>query len=888
MAQFYQEPNPTNDPNYLGSSKEPDRIQADTSMGQLFGDIGGMVSKAGPAVEDLFKNRIKDDARSLIEPIQNEHGANLPLEDIKGIAGTGAKGRVRALQAQNGGPTYDDGAPGVQSMQFAPADAQTQQAIGLFDSVTKDKPLPAAATQEISGLKRLNNAYSAGNLSDSYYSGQLQSVVAKLRARYPGFQDEIDQSVSQITGIQPANALRASLQRDIQYNQAAALASQSSDQKWIDQNDKYIGALGLNPNTTPVPVLRAAVMDYKGQIQQMEATKLKAEVGSPQAEAALSDSSALVVQAAITQQGNTAQGNKTYQDFQKQAAELAGNADPKVAAEFVNKLKLWRQSLSTELDKNAYAPIEGDAAGHSMVTKIKNGDAAWQTIKTSQLKPVDDMITLAESKNFSALAAQTDMMKFGQNKDVDAFFKQFPSGRVASAVSTAFPGNPALVNQLYNNSDIIPDFRKNLTAITNAIVGSGPTTPAPTPTEAQKATGGGSTNGKVNKSIMGKYDLFLSPDNKNGDAAAATAKSFFNDTEWYANLNDKARMTAFMTMANPAKTKYIHQLAEKDPEVAQAYGKWAKNAAGDIWQRNSDDLQAAITDKRLDVTFNPDNLQFVDQTKYDRDVVSQNWKTQNSQKLQSINNAITLLKPIVGNDGPTILHTLGINPSAAKQDGLVEKIVQSVTKATSDKMNDQQYNEAVSATWQKWMDTLYDKNDGIRNGQVPVGRQSMNDRPGESLRKVVGSAESGGDYNNVFGLGRDSSRDLGQFTVGEVMALQKHHTDNGSPSSAVGKYQFLRKTLQSLVNEGHVRVGEKFTPDLQEELFTKLAERRGLNDYTSGKIDEGQFANSLAKEWAGLPTTAGVSFYQGDGLNASSAKLPDVMSALRKLRTTEG
>jgi hypothetical protein len=870
MAMFYQEPNPTNDPNYLGSSKEPDRVQADTSLGSLFENIGGVANKVGPAVENIFKEHIKDDAHKLIDPVMAEHGTGMSLEEVQGVAGTGAKGRVRALQMNQGAPTYDDGAGGGNWETGTGAEGGDGPGGSIFQP--EAKPLPQGAQQQIGGLQRLNKAYAAGNLSDSYYNAQLLATTKQLRAQYPGFRDEVDQAVSSITGVQPANALRASLQRDIQYNQAAAMANANNDQKFREKYLPEIGALGLDAQNTPIEVLRPAVQEYVGNRELLKAQQLKAEVGSPQAEAALSDSIARVVQQSIVAEGNRATKGMTVTDFDKQAATLAARgADPKEVDALVNQMTIRRGQLEQEIRQMAYKPLEGDKEGHSLVSKTKDGDTKLAAIIQAQLKPYDDRIALAKSGNFSALERVTNMNKYQSQTDMQRLTTAFPQARVAAAINNSFPNNPLMVNQFMEKSTILGDFGNAVkTGLGNAIINGTPSTPAPTPSQATTFYPKDVPTSAVYRETMKQYDRVISPENKNFENAAHVAGQFFGDQKFYDDLNDSGRLKLFMTMAHPDKTKYIKSLGE---ETFQKYQQWAQYAAGDIWRRNSDDLQSMITTKGIDLRFNPTTLQFEytpPKTNGETGIPTASNGQQLQQKVQSINNAITMLRPIVGDNGPKIMNALGIDPSAAKEDGLIDRI-----------------SKAVQGKWEDW--TTEGEREAIKSGTAPAkaptpGKQSMNELPAAALREVTAQAESGGDYNAVFGMGRNSSRDLSGHTVGEIMAMQKHYTDSGSPSSAVGKYQFLRKTLASLVKEGAIAADEPFTADVQERAFTALANRRGMGKYLSGQMDENSFMNSLAQEWAGLPTTNGMSFYQGDGLNKATVTPKAVKDALARLR----
>jgi hypothetical protein len=102
------------------------------------------------------------------------------------------------------------------------------------------------------------------------------------------------------------------------------------------------------------------------------------------------------------------------------------------------------------------------------------------------------------------------------------------------------------------------------------------------------------------------------------------------------------------------------------------------------------------------------------------------------------------------------------------------------------------------------------------------------------------------------------------MTLEQTLAWAKAHGQK-TGSSAVGRYQFIRPTLEGLVKETGLPLKTQFTPQVQDMLATKLLERRGLGDYASGKLSPERFAHNLSQEWAGLPSgPEGRSYYAGD------------------------
>lgn len=156
-----------------------------------------------------------------------------------------------------------------------------------------------------------------------------------------------------------------------------------------------------------------------------------------------------------------------------------------------------------------------------------------------------------------------------------------------------------------------------------------------------------------------------------------------------------------------------------------------------------------------------------------------------------------------------------------------------------------------------------------------------------SLLDTIAKGESRGNYNAYFGNANNTSIVFTSMTVGEVLAWQSDFVKKGSPSSAVGKYQFVRPTLNGLVQQLRIPKEAKFDAALQDRMAIALLERRGLKDYKKGKITREVFAHNLSKEWAALPRVVGenphASYYAGDGLNKVQLTIDEVYTGIDSL-----
>ena len=156
------------------------------------------------------------------------------------------------------------------------------------------------------------------------------------------------------------------------------------------------------------------------------------------------------------------------------------------------------------------------------------------------------------------------------------------------------------------------------------------------------------------------------------------------------------------------------------------------------------------------------------------------------------------------------------------------------------------------------------------------------DRP--ALLDLIGQKESNGKYNAFYGNANNEDIKFTEMKVSDVRSWQDRFVRNGSDSSAVGKYQIIRKTMDSLISDLNLTGDELFDEELQDKMALQLAKRRGYDKWKNGSLDDNAFANNLAKEWASFPVVGGNkhgrSYYAGDGLNKALISPDEVLRVL--------
>lgn len=137
------------------------------------------------------------------------------------------------------------------------------------------------------------------------------------------------------------------------------------------------------------------------------------------------------------------------------------------------------------------------------------------------------------------------------------------------------------------------------------------------------------------------------------------------------------------------------------------------------------------------------------------------------------------------------------------------------------------------------------------------------------VRQIIEQAESRRDgYDAVqHGARIKPKRKPTQMTVAEI--YEWIEATPGQPH-AIGRYQFIPKTLRRVMRKVGAHPSQRFTPALQDQLADVLLAEAGFHRITAGQLSRREFMNNLAKIWAGLPNDTGRSHYAGYAGNKAS------------------
>jgi hypothetical protein len=133
----------------------------------------------------------------------------------------------------------------------------------------------------------------------------------------------------------------------------------------------------------------------------------------------------------------------------------------------------------------------------------------------------------------------------------------------------------------------------------------------------------------------------------------------------------------------------------------------------------------------------------------------------------------------------------------------------------------------------------------------------------KDMLDLIGGLEAPEGYDQYYGgIKHAPPKPLSRMRVSEVLDWQREAART-SVSTAAGRYQFIRPTLQGLVDAGVVSPNARFNGRTQDKLGAHLLRQAGYRD----GVTDPKIANRIAGVWAALPIVdgdgAGLSRYHG-------------------------
>lgn len=485
-------------------------------------------------------------------------------------------------------------------------------------------------------LEVLSSSRDSGKISSSYYHGKLLAEAKNLRAKYPGFRQEIDDAFAKVTGSNPANAYVHDLVVDINRN---ATTANSTTRKTLNMLEKNLGIAG-------VPELAQKVIS--GEISGTDAEREAIKLIAPH------ERLKTVVQEhkAKMEDVNLSRDEKDYharKAFDKASSGIINNAvegimqrigltDPKSVAAAAEGLKngsidprQWEAYGQEVLKMKSVirAQIIAAADKYGITANLKGDKEALIKKVDAQLTMFDDISGLIYKKETGTLFSVQRDNKAMQDEDKRDLVRSpllGPALRQAQALRAI--GGDNYVNDLNLNlikSKFPQQYESFYSRWQSGIVSQSEYGPTGRPVTFQdylldlkdKNVPPAEPTAKIMKLVedIGKKDPKIPDEVKENIALAAFSPGNRDMLNLLnpSSIDNKGRpvtgqQAVFLSWTKPEVTKEMKRLGDKNPALWQNYVDWAENSmANTLLKREFADLKAMGEDKDIKVSWDSDN-----------------------------------------------------------------------------------------------------------------------------------------------------------------------------------------------------------------------------------------------------------------------------------------
>lgn len=661
---FGAEVQASNDPSYIGFSKEGD---ANKSMKTLFSGIGNLIDQKS----DFYAEKQKLDADAVAE--------NIVESNTQSEAVQGAVGQETVL----GGSGQDSVSTEIQNVS--------------------------------SRGTKLTQAYKEGKITSSSYWAQMDSMVKAAKARYPGQADRIETQVAQALGRRPAAAAIEEAREEWK----SSLAEKNEDEKmfarFVETNAQHLPPDYYARQNEGRPYTKIETRSYvtEGRIDAEKSERARLQLTEAKARGDLTQESSVgramdeangLVNRVLTA---TADTSKNFRELLETARTKGKDLTPDEQMALRRSFAGLKFTIQEGVEGILSSPWPDSTSTY--YNQIKSPEKIKQ-IKEQAVSRIDYYEKLINDKDYGLLNADINRTKAMRDEASRKVLESSDSIRTYEAVKNIGGGD--LLNEVLLSPEgqkLKTDAAKALRSVTLGRIMSGDAKSLDEEMKKSKGVTSDKTEeGKLNYTQISESVGILVNPKAPVQVQLNTARALFGpeNRHFLSNVKDSQKLEIFSKLASPEVTKQMVKLKSTDPDSWNNYKAWVKIGFGQTFSKLARDIQEGVTARpNINIQWDAQAKQFSLASTPERrsDMRNplagglrslENLMTSNVEKsLNEFNKQLRILTPVMEADGQDVseellgfMNALGIDDDAPKNLSIFTKIRGAMIK-NFEKMN---------------------------------------------------------------------------------------------------------------------------------------------------------------------------------------------------------
>jgi hypothetical protein len=451
------------------------------------------------------------------------------------------------------------------------------------------QPLPQDVARYGKELALARKAHLNGGLRDSQFQARIDSMSRQIRARYPGYREEIDGIISKTLGLSTANDLRKSLMQEWAAEQASLDDATKAFNSYVVAADKA-GALPADyyqREAAGNPYSQAETKAFVSAryLNDANVDRVKKQY---ELEKASSDSSGrALAEVAQADMANTSQ--KVFSG----AFTVAGMKLPELQAKVqAGLLKPWSPTETAELTAN-FAKMEASLNGQLWA---KVNDPYYSKLDPAQKKAlVDQGMEQMKIIKEQVIGQQLGLINFSKTMNdttiqdgLRVWSQENPlvyQSRIAKLYSD---GSPVMDSLLLGNKEMSSGINNALTQLMTINTMDPEKKSLQQIFQDAKAKQNGQLAPEIIKQTVANAAKGLLQKDVSLEAAQQFAKILFSEEnqDFLGDFTQKSQTQLFDGLITPRMTERIQELAKSDPQIGVNYRNWVLNSFTSLFNQD--------------------------------------------------------------------------------------------------------------------------------------------------------------------------------------------------------------------------------------------------------------------------------------------------------------
>lgn len=566
---FGAEVQQSNDPSYIGYSKEGD---ADKTLKTLFSGVANLIDLKS----NYWEEKTKDEADSIAE------------KEVAGVT-----------------------------------EGESSETLIREEAATTPSTADADAKNLVTSGSKLRQAYEEGRITESYYWSQMEAKIKTLKARYPGEMGRrIEASIKASLGANPA--ARATEAKRDEYKSKLAVANESEKAfaQEVKENQKFLPVdywqrmQAGNPYT--MLETRAYITDQKQM--DLKDERRRASLAEAVQQGNLTEEKA--VGSAIEEvTGYTNRILTGTADTEKQFSDLLKKAQTKGKDFSPDEQMALRQAFANLRFKVAEGTenILGRSWPDNKSTyynQIKSPEKIRQIRETAMAR-IDQLEKYINDKDFGLLNADINRTKALKDEANRAVLESSDTIRIMQAAKDAGAGD-LLNSMLFESAEGAKLRNSTVKALRDIKLASRMAGESVSLSEdmrdASKLSVTKKEKNQLNFQLVKDSIATITSPQATPDVQSNTARYLFGpkNADFLSTLKADQRTQVYTRLVSPEMTKTMLKVKEHDQEAWNQYRQWAVDSFGSLFRDLAAGVSEGITQRPwIDVKWDGKQNQFV-------------------------------------------------------------------------------------------------------------------------------------------------------------------------------------------------------------------------------------------------------------------------------------